>query len=655
MATSSRTKTSSKTTRQLARRSRFTPRLEALEVRELLSNLITNGDFEAGNSGFSTAYRLSNPIGDFGTYAVTSDPFLVHDQAASFGDHTSGAGLMAAFNGPRSSTDLTTWSQTVPVNAQTNYTFSTWVASWTSGFEEEQALLEFSINGVSLGVFRASTGSGVWENFTATWNSGANTSASIRIVDINAGYYKSNDFTLDDISLVSAQSDLAATSLAWNATRGGVDFSYAISGANLTQASTAALYWSADATFDASQDTLIPASVTTTQTAIGAYPVPIDAATLGQPTQGAKYLLAVVDPGNTVAESDEPNHPTDFGANNVKSLQLPDIALQGASWLSVENGGGISISYFVRDADLPLGSQIQLYWSADTALSADDRHAAAFSLDTAGLTSRDDANPKTIQVTHARFIQDAAAPRADEKYLLIDTNSTIAPNPIIDSDSTNDRGSVKIVPLVLNIVTHGFNPAGLLKADLPFHPGWSDFWTRWDGIGKTFDDVPVAGSILEGRVKSYVPKWDSSEGFYGGFVSLLLSKLDAAAVRYYRARHLTRPAARFLQRELALEHNIAAFAATSKAYAEQAASDTVKYILDSGLLLPPDEARGVQHIHLVGHSRGAAVNARVSKLLTEKGYFVDQFTSLDGYSTDWPTGGGRLGDISIVGETFAAI
>src|SRR5262249_46561996 len=86
---------------------------------------------------------------------------------------------------------------------------------------------------------------------------------------------------------------------------------------------TAALYWSADTTFDPS-DTLIPGSVTTTQTAVGTYgPIRVDAANLGTPPTGTKYLLDVVDPDNTVAESDEPNYPSDFGANNVQSLALP--------------------------------------------------------------------------------------------------------------------------------------------------------------------------------------------------------------------------------------------------------------------------------------------------------------------------------------------
>ncbi|MFI5455559.1 MAG: LamG-like jellyroll fold domain-containing protein, partial [Isosphaerales bacterium] len=108
---------------------------------------------------------------------------------------------------------------------------------------------------------------------------------------------------------ISSVTDLAATSLAWNTTKGGVDFGYTISGSDLSQPTTTALYWAPDPTFDPSGDTLIPGSVTTTATAVGTYgPIHFDAVTLGTPPSGAKYLLAVVDPNNTIPESDETNN-----------------------------------------------------------------------------------------------------------------------------------------------------------------------------------------------------------------------------------------------------------------------------------------------------------------------------------------------------------
>src|SRR5262245_39995164 len=167
---------------------RFRPRLERLEDLTLLSNLIVNGDFEAGNRDFSTDYRYSpGSIYGFQEYAITRDPRLVHNQATSFGDHTTGSGLMMAVNGPLSSNNLTVWAQTVPVQTNMTYTFSAWVASWTTYPPEQNALLDFSINGRSLGTFRAPSPAAIWQRFSASRDSGSTTSASIRIVVLNPG------------------------------------------------------------------------------------------------------------------------------------------------------------------------------------------------------------------------------------------------------------------------------------------------------------------------------------------------------------------------------------------------------------------------------------------------------------------------------------
>lgn len=163
--------------------------------------LIVNGDFEAGNIGFSTDYRFRSTILDFEEYTITRDPSLAHIFATSYGDHTSGAGFMMAVNGPRSSDDLTVWSQTVAVNPDETYVFSAWVSSWTTYPPESNALLDFSINGQSLGAFRAPSPAAIWSEFAAVWSSGSSTTATIRIVVTNPGEFIANDFALDDLSL----------------------------------------------------------------------------------------------------------------------------------------------------------------------------------------------------------------------------------------------------------------------------------------------------------------------------------------------------------------------------------------------------------------------------------------------------------------------
>ena len=87
-------------------------------------NLITNGDFEDGNSGFTTEYTYLNPsstgpwtLGPEYMYTVSTNPNLYHSAWTSFGDHTTGDGKMMIVNGSWEDTspgyDAVVWAQGV--------------------------------------------------------------------------------------------------------------------------------------------------------------------------------------------------------------------------------------------------------------------------------------------------------------------------------------------------------------------------------------------------------------------------------------------------------------------------------------------------------------------------------------------------------------
>src|SRR4051794_40499460 len=80
--------------------------------------LIVNGDFEQGNTGFSTQFAYTpGDIGPGGTYDILTNPLNSHGFIPSIpGDHTTGSGLMMAINGSHS-TGFVVWSQTVSVAA----------------------------------------------------------------------------------------------------------------------------------------------------------------------------------------------------------------------------------------------------------------------------------------------------------------------------------------------------------------------------------------------------------------------------------------------------------------------------------------------------------------------------------------------------------
>lgn len=163
-------------------------------------NLITNGNFTAGNSGFTSGYTY-NPSSGFnpGVYTVTSNLQSWHPSMPACGDHSTGSGNMMVVNGAEIP-NIKVWAQTVTVQPNTNYAFSTWLQHVTSS---NPAILQFSINDVTIGpVFTANTTACIWDQYYTIWNSGNNTSAAIAIVNQNQ-VYTGNDFALDDISFAS--------------------------------------------------------------------------------------------------------------------------------------------------------------------------------------------------------------------------------------------------------------------------------------------------------------------------------------------------------------------------------------------------------------------------------------------------------------------
>lgn len=168
------------------------------------SNLVVNGDFEAGDSGFTSSYgfvssqsptALWNP----GYYAIGSNPNNYHSNFYSCSDKTSGSGLMYIANGA-STANTIIWSQTINVQVNTNYNFSAWVSSVEN--TSSPAVLQFFVNGTQIGnVFSPSSTGCDWGEFYNLWNSGTNTSAVISIVNQNTEP-SGNDFALDDISFI---------------------------------------------------------------------------------------------------------------------------------------------------------------------------------------------------------------------------------------------------------------------------------------------------------------------------------------------------------------------------------------------------------------------------------------------------------------------
>ncbi len=166
-------------------------------------NLVTNGAFEAGNVGFTSSYTFNPQPITPGTYVITTSPSLVLSSFPPCDDHTfgNGTGNMLLVNGA-GTPGANVWCQTIPVMPNTFYVMSAWVAS--SPISPPQ--LQFNVNGSPVGnPFQTSGGGCNWQQFSATWNSGASATATVCIVSLNSGNgLFGDDFALDDIAMSAA-------------------------------------------------------------------------------------------------------------------------------------------------------------------------------------------------------------------------------------------------------------------------------------------------------------------------------------------------------------------------------------------------------------------------------------------------------------------
>ncbi len=170
---------------------------------------MVNGDFTAGNTGFTSGYTyVSGDYTNPGQYGVVANPATTFTNGyASYGDHTTGVRSMLFVDGTGSNVSF--WSENIGVTPGTDYTFSAWGATASS---MNTPILQFFVNGSQIGSnFTLSPSTGVWQQFTASFNSGAATSISLSAVDANTTPSSAgNDFTVDDISVSAVPIPVAA-------------------------------------------------------------------------------------------------------------------------------------------------------------------------------------------------------------------------------------------------------------------------------------------------------------------------------------------------------------------------------------------------------------------------------------------------------------
>lgn len=172
-------------------------------------NIIVNGDFESGDSNFTTDYfpgqgtcnHGAGFLGCEGAYNVIDDPGLGHNNFASCSDNGSGGNMMVV-NGASSLQQI--WCQDVCVDPDGSYVFNAFAASVNPG---SPARLQFAIDGTLIGnLFGLTPSTCIWEFFEAEWDADGETTVEICVTNQNTAA-GGNDFALDDIGFFEVCKD----------------------------------------------------------------------------------------------------------------------------------------------------------------------------------------------------------------------------------------------------------------------------------------------------------------------------------------------------------------------------------------------------------------------------------------------------------------
>ncbi|MDR1848043.1 MAG: hypothetical protein LBR17_08025, partial [Bacteroidales bacterium] len=163
------------------------------------TNLVVNGDFEAGNTGFTTQLTYNNNsyngLWNEGTYTVDYNAYT-HHYLLSNCTHNGGKYFMA--NGTQSP-NMTVWQQTITTQPGTLYLFYADMTNLAINTPlNELSILRFSVNGNLIGSqFTVTQPPCDWQTFASQFTA-TSTSSVIRVVNQNL-QQPGNDFGLDNI------------------------------------------------------------------------------------------------------------------------------------------------------------------------------------------------------------------------------------------------------------------------------------------------------------------------------------------------------------------------------------------------------------------------------------------------------------------------
>lgn len=172
-----------------------TPGSYTCQVSYTTGNLVTNGTFSSGNSGFNTQFNYSSTLVAEGNYYIGTNAASYHPQFTG-----TGSGNFMIVNSGWPSALYNVWCQTVDVCPGQTYVLSYRVRTVSNA---QPARLQWWVDGSMTGPEVTLPTIGGWQTVTHNWTSGVAQTTATFCLRVMSGDGVGNDFGLDDISISS--------------------------------------------------------------------------------------------------------------------------------------------------------------------------------------------------------------------------------------------------------------------------------------------------------------------------------------------------------------------------------------------------------------------------------------------------------------------
>ena len=172
-----------------------TPGTYTCQVSYTTGNLVTNGNFSAGNTGFNTDFNYSTTLVTDGNYYIGTNAATYHSQFSG-----TGTGNFMIVNSGWPSAHFNVWCQTITVCPEQTYSLSYRVRTISNS---QPARLQWWVDGTMTGAEVTLPSFGGWQTVTHSWTSGTGQTAATFCLRVMSGDGVGNDFGIDDISISS--------------------------------------------------------------------------------------------------------------------------------------------------------------------------------------------------------------------------------------------------------------------------------------------------------------------------------------------------------------------------------------------------------------------------------------------------------------------